>query len=491
MKAILLISGLVIAIAGTSSAELETVWMHTYGGTAADGFRQAIPTSDGGFIAVGYTYSFGSGDVDVFLVKTDSGGDTLWTRAYGGASLDYGHSVCETDGGDYIVAGYTMSYGAGGEDAYLLRVDSDGDTVWTRTYGGTDLDDAKGVCFTGDGYIIAAGQTESFGSGQSDVYILKIDAAGDTVWTRAFGGADSDWAVSVCELADGAYGVSGTTGSFSTTRDIYLLKVDTGGNLVWGDNYGSEDQYMGDYGTGAIALADSGIAATGWRTDQFLGDPLQTAFLRVYGTGVQQSYRKYSDPYMEYGSSICETADNGFLLCGADKDASTHRNDLFLVKRIQGSGWVWDQTLGGDGSDWGCSIVEIQPGEYIVAGYTESWGSGAFDGWLIRMKEEDAALPARIDGGSALFLAAPRPNPFRPTAAIGFSLASAMHIELAIFDITGRRVAVLVDGYTQPGEHTATWHGTDAGGAEVGPGVYLARLAAGGQVVSRKLVRLK
>jgi hypothetical protein len=491
MKTILLISGLLIVIAGAASAELETVWMHTYGGASADGFRQAIPTGDGGFVAVGYTYSFGSGDVDVFLVKTDSAGDTLWARAYGGPSLDYGHSVCQTDNGDYVLAGYTMSYGSGGEDVYLIRVDSAGDTVWARTYGGAQLDDAKGVCFTSDGCIVVAGQTESFGAGLSDVYLLKIDGAGDTLWTRAFGSTDSDWAMSVCELADGAYGVSGSTGSISATRDAYLLKVDAGGNLVWDYNYGSTEDYMQDYGAGAIALADSGIVATGWRTDQYRGDPLQAGFLRVDGIGVQQSYRKYAEPYYEYGSSVCETADDGFLICGSNKNSSTHRNDLFLVKRVQGSGWVWDQTLGGDGSDWGCSVVEVEPGNYLVAGYTESWGSGSFDGWLIKMKEEDASAPDRAGVGSALYLAAPSPNPFRPMASLRFTVASATHVDLSIFDVTGRRVAVLREGYTEPGEYTATWHGRDSVGAEVSPGVYLVRLAAGDEVVARKLVRLK
>jgi hypothetical protein len=233
------------------------------------------------------------------------------------------------------------------------------------------------------------------------------------------------------------------------------------------------------------------MVATGWRTDQDHFDPNQAAFLRVYSHGGRQSYRKYSDPYIEYGSSICETADDGFLFCGAAKNDSTHRNDLFLVKRVQGSGWVWDQTYGGDGSDWGCSIVQIEPATYLIAGYTESWGSGSFDGWLIMMKEEDARVPAVSEMGSALFLACPSPNPFRPMAALRFSVPGAMHVELSIFDVTGRRVAVLREGYTEPGEYTATWYGTDDGGAEVSPGVYLARLASGNKVVSRKLVRLK
>jgi len=491
MKETLLIAALLIAVAGVASAELETVWVDTYGGAFSDGFRQAVPTSDGGFVAVGYTYSYGAGDVDVFVVKTDADGDTLWIRAFGGPSLDSGYGVCETADSAYIVAGYTMSFGAGGEDVYLLKVDAAGDTVWARTYGGAGLDEARSVCFTHDGYIVVAGQTETFGAGESDVYVLKIDASGDTVWTRSFGGAVADWGESVCELADGCYGISGTTGSFNTTRDAYMLKVDPGGSLLWHYNHGSDNAYREDYGTGTVALADTGMVATGWRTDQDHGDPNQAAFLRVAANGTGQSYRKYSHPYIEYGSSICETADSGFIFCGAAKDDSTHRNDLFLVKRVQGGGWVWEQTLGGAGSDWGCSIVGLEPGLFLVSGYTESWGSGSFDGWLLVMRDEEARVPASDMPGGGIFLASPSPNPFRPMTTLRFSIPRAMNVELAIFDVAGRRVAVLADGYTGPGEHALTWQGRDDSGAEVSPGVYMARLSADGSVMSRKLVRLK
>jgi hypothetical protein len=491
MRQLLLIAMLVVVTAGVASAELETVWSGTYGGVAADGFRQAIPTSDGGFIAVGYTYSFGAGDVDVFVVKTDAGGDTLWMRAYGGTSLDYGHGVCETGGGAFVVAGYTMSYGAGREDVYLLKLDAAGDTLWVRTYGGSGLDEARAVCFTSDGYILVAGQSESFGSGPSDVYLLKVDSYGDTVWTRAIGGADSDWAEDVCEMADGCYGLSGTTGSFNNSRDAYAAKVDPLGNILWQFNYGDFDDYREDYGTRAFALADTGMIATGWRTDQIHLDPCQAGFLRLTAAGGQQSYRKYSHPYIEYGCSICETADNGFLICGAAKNASTHKNDLFLVKRIQGTGWVWEQTVGGDGSDWGCSVAQVDPGCYIVSGYTESAGSGSFDGWLLSMREPDAAIKGEVRPGSDIILAAPHPNPFGPKAGLSFTLPQAMEIELAVYDVTGCRIALLACGATSSGVHAVTWNGRDDRGAEVSPGIYVARLAAGSTSISRKVVRLR
>lgn len=491
MKALLLIVMLVVVTAGIASAELETVWSSTYGGSAADGFRQAIPTADGGFIAAGYTYSFGAGDVDVFVVKTDADGDTLWMRAYGGNSLDYGHGVCETADGGFIAAGYTMSCGAGREDVYILRLDASGDTLWTRTYGGSGLDEARAVCLTSDGYIIVAGQTESFGSGESDVYLLKIDAYGDTVWARTIGGADSDWAEGVCELADGCYGLSGTTGSFNNSRDTYVAKVDPLGNILWHFNYGDIGDYREDYGTRAFALADTGMIATGWRTDQVHSDPCQSAFLRLYATGARQTYRKYSRPYVEYGCSICETSDNGFLFCGAAKDTTTHKNDLFLVKRIDGTGWVWEQTVGGDGSDWGCSVAEVEPGCYIVAGYTESSGSGSFDGWLLEMREDNAAVRGEARLGMGIVLAPPDPNPFGPVAALSFTLPRAMEIELAVYDVTGRRITILADGLTASGAHAVAWQGKDDMGAEVSPGIYIAHLTAGGASISRKVVRLK
>jgi len=492
MKEILLIAALMAMMVGVASAELDTVWVNTYGGAAADGFRDAIPTSDGGFIAVGYTYSFGAGDVDVFAVKTDAGGDTLWARTFGGPSPDYGHSVCEAGGGDYLIAGYTMSSGRGGEDVYLIKIDAAGDTLWTRTYGGPGLDEGRSVCLTGDGHILVAGQTQSYGAGESDVYLLKIDAAGDTVWTRFFGGAGADWAESVCEMADGSYGISGTTGTITTTHQVYALKVDPSGSLAWDYGFGSIDMYRENYGMRGVALADSGMVAAGWRTDQDHFDPCAPTFLRLYSTGLTQSYRRYIYPFVEYWNSVCVTADDGFLMCGAAKSSANQRNDLFLVKRIQGLGWVWDQTIGGAGSDWGCSAIEAEPGYYIISGYTESSGSGSYDGWLLFMREAEASVPPAAAGRrGAIFLAAPNPNPFRPMAALRFSVPRAMQAELAVYDITGRRVVVLVDGFVEPGEHAVTWYGRNEAGAEVSPGMYVARLVAGGSAVSRKLVRLK
>jgi hypothetical protein len=134
--------------------------------------------------------------------------DTLWTRTYGGSNHDYARSVQQTPDGGYIVAGYTASFGAGGSDFYLVKINSQGDTLWTRTYGGSNGEEARSVQQTADGGYIVAGFTYSFGAGLSDFYLVKTNSLGDTLWTRTYGGSRSELAYCVQQTADGGYIVS-------------------------------------------------------------------------------------------------------------------------------------------------------------------------------------------------------------------------------------------------------------------------------------------
>lgn len=152
--------------------------------------------------------------------------DTLWMRTYGGADWDEGHSVQQTTDNGYIIAGYTCSFGAGGADVYLIKIDANGDSIWTRTYGGTADDGGWSVQQTSDGGYIITGVTNSFGAGADDVYLIKTNANGDTLWTKTYGEADDDLSYSVQQTADGGYIVAGSTWSFGVgTYDVYLIKT--------------------------------------------------------------------------------------------------------------------------------------------------------------------------------------------------------------------------------------------------------------------------
>ena len=207
-------------------------WTKYYGGDEWDFGNSICETSEGGYIVAGQTNSFGAGGFDVYLLRIDSSGDTLWTKTYGGINDDIGYSICKTSDEGYIITGYTSSFGAGWEDVYLVKIDSVGDTVWTRTYGGTDYDRGYSVCETSDSGYIIGGWTRSFGEGSGDMYLIKTDAFGDTLWTRTFGSVNYDQGLSVQETSDGGYIITGYTASFGAGNyDVYLVKTDEFGNV--------------------------------------------------------------------------------------------------------------------------------------------------------------------------------------------------------------------------------------------------------------------
>jgi hypothetical protein len=192
----------------------DLLWDRTYGGSDSEGGASVQQTTDGGYIIAGDTKSFGAGNHDVYLVKTNASGDTLWTRTYGGPASDGGASVQQTSDGGYIIAGSTGSFGAGGGDAYVIKTTASGDTIWTRTYGGTANDGAGAVQQTTDGGYIIVGTVNSFGVGKADVYLIKTDAQGDTLWTRTFGGPDDDGGSSVQQTTDGGLDCPRIAGHF-------------------------------------------------------------------------------------------------------------------------------------------------------------------------------------------------------------------------------------------------------------------------------------
>jgi hypothetical protein len=241
-------------------------WAYTYGGAADDrgwSVQQTLP--DSGYIIAGYTETVGSGGGDAFVIKTDADGGLLWANPFGGTSWEEARCASQTfpDSG-YIVIGTTSSSGAGADDVYLIKLDADGDSLWARTYGGAASENGYEVrqTFPDGGYIIV-GNTYSFGAGNSDIYLVKTDQNGDTLWTRAFGGASVEYGYSVQQTSpEAGYIIAGSTRSFAVgSYDAYVIKTDVGGDPVWTRTYGGS-AYDDGYSVCQTA-PDSGYVVAG------------------------------------------------------------------------------------------------------------------------------------------------------------------------------------------------------------------------------------
>lgn len=243
------------------------MWTKTFGGSQIDDANSVRQTTDGGYIIAGAT-KLDVQNTDVYLIKTDPNGDTLWTRRFGGDRGDGGSAVLQTTDGGYIITGGTYASTANFIDVYLIKTDANGDTLWTKTCEDSGLD----VQRTAEGGYIISGYSNSFGSGGVNVYLIKTDSNGNASWTRTLGG-NYDLGYSVRQTTDGGYIIAGSTyvGSFNYA---FLLKTDANGNMLWRKTFGAA-QY--DFARSVWQTADGGYIVTGYGSS--FGDGSYDAFL--------------------------------------------------------------------------------------------------------------------------------------------------------------------------------------------------------------------
>jgi len=191
-----------------------------------DGGNSVRQTSDGGYIIAGWSRPLSGNGGDVWLIKTDANGNKEWDKTLGDGDGDWGGSAQQTSDGGYVIVGATGSLGAGGGDVWLIKTDADGGSVWDRTFGGPGYDIGQSVQQTTDGGYIIAGTTWSDGASNGDVWLIKTDADGNKVWDEVFGGDDDDRGYSVQQTLDGSYIIAGETKSYGASwYDVWLIKT--------------------------------------------------------------------------------------------------------------------------------------------------------------------------------------------------------------------------------------------------------------------------
>jgi hypothetical protein len=222
--------------------QLNLLWSKTYGGTGDDVGKDIVSTYDGKFVVTGRSDSPGNLGYDAILLKIDVAGNLIWEHSYGGVLDENARALVECSDGGLAVIGQSFTNGAGSGDLFFFKTDSSGLLLWSKTYGGTLMDDGNDIVLNPDGTFILCGETNSFGNGGIDVWIIKTDASGNSIWDFTYGGTDKDVSKTIELTADGGYIIGAISRSWGWINpDMWLVKIDGSGLVQWTRHYGSWD----------------------------------------------------------------------------------------------------------------------------------------------------------------------------------------------------------------------------------------------------------
>ena len=384
MKQLLIVFTLILPMAGYSQ-ELppDTLWTNSFGEEGDEAAYSITLTEDGGYLMAGYTTSWGiSGDV--YTVKTDDEGNLEWQNWYGSYYLDEVQSVRATSDGGYILLGMTNLFSPTREDFYLLKLDSAGDTLWTKIIGGGSSDVGKSLVETIDGGFILTGRTESFGAVWSDIWLVKTNSEGDSLWTKSYGGAgfSDDIGYEVRQLTDGGYIILGTTQTTSIDSSfIWLLRTDADGDTLWTNKYGHHE-YNGAYSL--EVTSDGGFIIAGY-SQPLSGGSSDIYILKTDGEGNELWSQIYGGNSSDTGLSVVETLDGGYLAAGETFSFGSGMNDAILIKYSQDGEFIWEKTIGGLGGEKAFDLLATADGGITFTGQIKSSVMEFGDSWIVRL----------------------------------------------------------------------------------------------------------
>jgi hypothetical protein len=307
-------------------------WDEVFGEKGTDIANSIIQTRDGGYAVVGSIWTKYASKQDIWVIKLDENGNIEWGKIFDKDENDIAYSIIQTEDGGYTVAGSAGVRVWGETNCWVIKLDAKGNMEWDNNFGGTGWDEIYSIIQTKDGSFITTGCVWSKGAGRGDVRVAKLNKRGNLVWDKTFGGSENDEAHSIIQTNDGGYAVAGFTVSEDTgDRDFWVIKLDKDGNKVWDKTFGGTSE--------------------------------------------------------DWANSIIQTKNGDYIVAGWTKSIGAGKTDVWIVKLDKRGNLVWDKTFGGSENDEAHSIIQTGDGGYVVAGWTKSKGAGNSDVWIIKLDE--------------------------------------------------------------------------------------------------------
>jgi len=365
-----------------SLAQKDTIaHLYAIGGIGIDVGESIEATSDGGYIIVGSNSTNTTGNTDVYLLKVDSLINIEWSYSLGGTNNDWGYAVKQTYDKGYIIATTSNSYGNGGYDAVLMKRDSLGNYEWTKKYGGNDWDFVYDLTITYDSGFVFCGETYNNTAGQSDVFVVRTNKNGDTLWTKTIGGNLIDKGNSIIETSDSSIVIAGMTTTTTDSVQMYMIKLSPTGNLIWDVAYGPAGY---EEANSVIETANGDYVLGGVTTSFTPNNDNDFYLIRADSSGNFIWGNYFGNQGEEIIYDIVELADGDFFNTGHTTAAGNGGKDALVFKITSNGLWGFNSsTFGGTQDEESKSIVLDANEDIKIAGFTKSFGNGLEDVMII------------------------------------------------------------------------------------------------------------
>lgn len=356
----------------------DTLWTKIFGESGASDLANSVQqTSDGGYILAGYTGSYGDASTNAWLIKTDGDGNQQWDYTYGGANSCRAYCVQQTSDGGYVFAGMIYTGVAPNTDIWLIKTDGSGVVEWDKTFDAMDIDEGYCVQQTSDGGYVLTGFYKNWNC-PATLWLIKTDEAGDSLWSRSYGGAVGR---SIRETADGGYAIAGNISPYGYEgSDVFLLRTDEGGDSLWTRRYAVE---VGNLANCLQNTLDGGFIMAGSTTDSEFYNNIY--LIKTDAEGNELWHRIFDRSEADWGYGVQQTSNGGYIIVGTTAKTSY---DIWVIKTDALGYKQWDRIINGRGSEYGYSIQQTTDGGYIIAGYTTALGEIYGDAWLVRLEAE-------------------------------------------------------------------------------------------------------
>jgi len=468
---------------------------NSLGGPAWELGQSVCQTKDGGYIISGRTSSRGSGGEDAWLIRTNASGDTTWTRTLGGPSDDYGYTVRIAPDGGYVVSGHTASFGHGDCDGWMFKTDSSGRLIWMNTYGTPMSEVTPSFNFTNDGGYVLIGFHGDDDDSLGVVYMVKTDINGDTLWTKYYGNNKSNYGFYVCQTADSGYVFTGLTNNYDEQMDdVLLCKADKKGNLLWTKTFGGDSN---DIAYCLQITPDGGYIIAGWTSSYGHGSE-DGWVIRTDASGNKVWDKTYGGAKSDRFNHIEPTSDGGYICSGVTYSFSKNVADMWIVKIDSIGNQQWMKTFGDTADQMNGEIKQCADKGYVIIGSTSNncQYTADYNVLLIKTDSNGNGLPSpesyyynNLSGIPILQQSdcsfSNYPNPFNIQTIFQFEINQNVPVSIVLYDFQGRKLADICTNAIYPaGNYTLSYHSAD-----LAPGAYFAVMYQGNDRKEIKLIK--